>query len=658
MISSSNNVSFLKLPDVDIARANKNHSLKETVKVGDEIMTSAEYLNRQSQIEYRAKDFLRAQSSSIISKFRVNNIMDINYSDTLNKDGSFKNINTNNILNRNNGLDYYYRSSPTLVGDFAKYDFTYLNSRYSVKDEQRMDSVLNDHNALKEIKEKYGVDTSNAYINGSLRGNRYFQGINADPHSISMAFIDQSGYLENTKSSNLNSYASSSTLHTKYGDVEVFLDLYGDNDKLGIGKLTSNALLFNFDSNADGILNSSDKLFSKLKARGYDKEGNEKIANLSDVAPDIDLTKFINKDVVNWNQKRRDIINSESLANNDMRNFVDTTNIDHRISYYSSNPYTTFSAESRYQKIDRSDTKKFFNTYADKDGWVDLRNNNIFNKDSGFNNFAYEKVGFDGKLKLSEFNPIIESDTPKDKDFSYTRYQRSSFMKFYNDYNKELDAHTKDIEWLSKNLKDYDVQNADELISKLKDSKSSYMLAMENEFKKATGLEFSISNLEKVKRAFESDSNKAALSLNDSDSVIAMRMNSNGTITLKFDSGREIDVRDLYTDTGKLNTSGDKRASINLEAKNMSKEELNSLDFETIAIKQDDKFVSLKELGATAISKIMKNNEVRFLIHLADNNIISSNELYNISYLNHTLNSNDKQIQEKDRFYKRVDVRV
>ena len=54
----------------------------------------------------------------------------------------------------------------------------------------------------------------------------------------------------------------------------------------------------------------------------------------------------------------------------------------------------------------------------------------------------------------------------------------------------------------------------------------------------------------------------------------------------------------------------------------------------------------------------MKNNEVRFLIHLADNNIISSNELYNISYLNHTLNSSDKQIQEKDRFYKRVDVRV
>ena len=260
--------------------------------------------------------------------------MDISDSNALNK-GEF---NINNLLGRNSGLDYHYGSSPTLTGDFARYDFTYLGSRHSVNQEQRIDSVVNDHNALKEIKQRYGVDTSNAYLNGSLRGERYFQGINADPHSINMSFIDQSGYLENT----INSYASSSTLHTKYGDVEVFLDLYGDNDKLGIGKLTSNALLFNFYSNGDGILNSSDKLFSKLKVRGHDKDGNEKIANLSDVVSDIDLTKFINSDVVNWNQKRRDIINSESLANNDMRNFVDTTNIDHSFQLSGYRPYRPF----------------------------------------------------------------------------------------------------------------------------------------------------------------------------------------------------------------------------------------------------------------------------------------------------------------------------
>ena len=627
---------------------------QELVKVGDESMTSAEYLNRQAQIEYRAKDFLRAQSSGIISKLRVNNVMDISDSNALNK-GEF---NINNLLGRNSGLDYHYSSSPTLTGDFARYDFTYLGSRYSVNQEQRIDSVVNDHNALKEIKQKYGVDTSNAYLNGSLRGERYFQGINADPHSINMSFIDQSGYLENTKSSNLNSYASSNTLHTKYGDVEVFLDLYGDNDKLGIGKLTSNALLFNFDSNGDGILNSSDKLFSKLKVRGHDKDGNEKIANLSDVVSDIDLTKFINSDVVNWNQKRRDIINSESLANNDMRNFVDTTNIDHRISYYSSNPYTVFAPESRYKKAEADSIKNFFDTYADKDGWVDLRNNNVFNKNSLFNNFAYEKVGFDGKLKLSEFNPIIESDAPKDKDFSYNGYQRSSFMKFYDDYNKELDAHNKDIEWLSKNLKDYNVENADELISKLSQSKSAYMVAMENEFEAATGLKFSEENLEKVRRAFETDIDRAASSLRDSDSVIAMKLNNNGSITLKFDSGREIEVTELYSDTGKLLGDKTRRASLNLETKAMSDIELGSISFNNIGILDTDgKYKTLQEIGASAIKSFSTKHGKQFLIYLGDNKTLTAKDLYNISFLNNELGKG-ANVGEKDRFYKKIDVRV
>ncbi|WP_267873283.1 hypothetical protein [Campylobacter anatolicus] len=44
----------------------------------------------------------------------------------------------------------------------------------------------------------------------------------------------------------------------------------------------------------------------------------------------------------------------------------------------------------------------------------------------------------------------------------------------------------------------------------------------------------------------------------------------------------------------------------------MNDEELNELEFKTITIKQDDKFVSLKELGATAISKIVKSNDVKF----------------------------------------------
>ena len=257
------------------------------------------------------------------------------------------------------------------------------------------------------------------------------------------------------------------------------------------------------------------------------------------VSSGIRLDDFIKKDIKN--------ISFESM------DFASKNTVDYRVSLNNSNPYNMFNPEFRYQKIGRQDTKNFFNTYADKDGWVDLRGNNIFNKDSLFNNFAYEKVGFDGKVRLSEFNPITAADPNKqdNKNFSYAGYQRDSFMKFYNDYHKELNTYSKDIEWLSENLKRYNVTNADEYIAKLNNTKSSYMIAMENEFKKAKGLGFSMENLHKIKREFDLNLSKAAAMPNDSDSVVAMKLNQNSTITLKFDSGRELEVRELYSDTGK-----------------------------------------------------------------------------------------------------------
>ena len=78
-----------------------------------------------------------------------------------------------------------------------------------------------------------------------------------------------------------------------------------------------------------------------------------------------------------------------------------------------------------------------------------------------------------------------------------------------------------------------------------------------------------------------------------------MKLNKNGTITLKFDSGRELEVKEIYSDTGKLISKDDKdskRASINLDAKAMNDVELNRLDFKDIGIKKDEKISSLKEL--------------------------------------------------------------
>ena len=521
---------------------------------------------------------------------------------------------------------------------------------------QKVEEILNNYskNLIYSNNKIYSDELSRGY---HFSENAYFKNIKASDSSSMLSTL-KSGYLENTKFKNLNDYAYSNTLKTKYGEVEVFLDIYGDNDKLGTTKLENNSYLFSFDSNNDGVLDQKDILFDKLKVRGYDKDGNEKIANLSDVMPRVDLRQFISTNVINHNQIDREELNRKATITNNPDLYVDTKDIDYRHSYYASDPNTLFAAENRYEKIEKNDINNFFKKYAQKDGWVDLRHNNIFGKDSSFKNFAYLKVGFDDTARLSEFNPIIEpsKDYKKDENFSYTKFQKDSFMKFYKDYNAEFDAYNKIIENLGDSLKKFE-ENSDAYISKLEKTKSAKMIAMENEFKQATGLEFSISNLKKVKKAFITNEATAAASLQDSDSVIAMKLNKDGTIRLKFDSGREIDVKELYNDTGKLNTSSELKTSINLEAKEMNNVQLNSLDFKDIGFMQGDKIVSLKDAGAIAIANLSNKFESKFLISLNNGKSISTRELYNISYLENDLKSKEK-IDERDKFYKKVDIKA
>ena len=521
---------------------------------------------------------------------------------------------------------------------------------------QKVEEILNNYskNLIYSNNKIYSDELSRGY---NFSENAYFKNIKASDSSSMLSTL-KSGYLENTKFKNLNDYAYSNTLKTKYGEVEVFLDIYGDNDKLGTTKLENNSYLFSFDSNSDGVLDQKDILFDKLKVRGYDKDGNEKIANLSDVMPRVDLRQFISTNIINHNQIEREELNRKATITNNSDLYVDTKDIDYRHSYYASDPNTLFAAENRYEKIEKNDINNFFKKYAQNDGWVDLRHNNIFGKDSSFKNFAYLKVGFDDTARLSEFNPIIEpsKDYKKDENFSYTKFQKDSFMKFYKDYNAEFDAYNKMIENLGNNLKKFE-ENADAYISKLEKTKSAKMIAMENEFKQATGLEFSISNLKKVKKAFITNEATAATSLQDSDSVIAMKLNKDGTIRLKFDSGREIDVKELYNDTGKLNTSSELKTSINLEAKEMNNVQLNSLDFKDIGFMQGDKIVSLKDAGAIAIANLSNKFESKFLISLNNGKSISTREIYNISYLENDLKSKEK-IDERDKFYKKVDIKA
>ena len=581
---------------------------QELVKVGNEAISKDEYISRQYDLLEKANDILMQNSQAYLYKGGSDNVN--GYSTGFLGSSAYR-----ASLPMWSNMD---NSDRVTQDGYNRFQGSYENSGYCFS---------------------IGLPDSGEPVIEEFAGGGYSKG------SKSNTILSQDR-------NNLNDYASENILKTKYGDVEVFLDLYGDNDKLGIGKFSSNAILFNFDSNGDGILNSSDKLFSKLKVRGYDKDGNEKIANLSDVTSGIDLTQFIKKDIdINHWRKQIEDLNTKGGTQ------VDISKIDNRFFYYNENPYTVFAPESRYKKAEADSIKNFFDAYADKDGWVDLRNNNVFNKNSLFNNFAYAKAGFDGNLKLSEFNPIISSKKTSD-DFSYENYQRDSFMKFYRDYEKESTAHAKDVEWLSKNLKEYNIENADEYINKLKDSKSSYMIAMENEFQKATRLEFSLENLEKVKRAFEANPNKAALMMNDSDSVIAMKLNDNGSITLKFDSGREIEVTELYSDTGKLLGDKTRRASLNLETKAMSDIELGSISFNNIGILDTDgKYKALQEIGASAIKSFSTKHGKQFLIYLGDNKTLTAKDLYNISFLNNELGGGI-EVSKSGKFYRKLDVRA
>lgn len=148
------------------------------------------------------------------------------------------------------------------------------------------------------------------------------------------------------ETSQLNDYGRSNILKTPVGDMEVFLDLEGDNDKYGVGKLEYLGQLINLDVNKDGFLDSSDEFFDKLKLRGYNSAGEEVILKFSDVYKALDLTKFVHT--------QKDV--DKARANGD------------RIS----NGTSLFAPELSYKKIESQDLKKLFEVYADESGWIDL----------------------------------------------------------------------------------------------------------------------------------------------------------------------------------------------------------------------------------------------------------------------------------------------
>ncbi|OCR91746.1 hypothetical protein CFT12S02225_01455 [Campylobacter fetus subsp. testudinum] len=448
----------------------------------------------------------------------------------------------------------------------------------------------------------------------------------------------------------LNSYANSNLIDTKFGKAELFLDLAGDNDKLGVGSFSSNSQLFRFDSDSNGIIDKNDTYFDKLKIRAYDKEGNEVIKQLSEVVDYIDLRDFIDTKsnaIKKWKESVKDYGWDENTYKEQLN----------RISSY--NPYFIFKPEIRYESMSETDLKEL-SKLANDDGWIDVTN---LQSSIGL---AYAKKGVNGSYRLEELN-FGNADTKSSSYSKYSNEQYSKFNSLYEDYMAEVNA-------LNGFFDSYKQVASDDIIKEFgsvinsPDFKSTRMLKIEYEFTQITGLTFTLDNLQKVKDSFEKDRSATANMLIDTDILTAIKINKNGTFTLKFNSGREFVVDKLYKDTGKVFEAG---IELNL-SEFMDEKDLNQMDFSVSAAKVRNssgeiELISLKDLGVEMIKKLA-NGRYKLFTDIQNNKSITVSDIYtkyifgdsnlNNSNLNNSnsinnsnLDNSNKTIDEKDKFY-------
>ncbi|TLD85203.1 hypothetical protein LS70_001250 [Helicobacter sp. MIT 11-5569] len=458
----------------------------------------------------------------------------------------------------------------------------------------------------------YSVDRSDTWNTLNYQKLHYFKSSSYD-HILHNDYYNygDNGY-NNGLGTFFNSKGTSKYLDTPVGQMEVFLDLDDDNDQYGVGTLESVGQLVGLDINQDGFLDSSDEFFDKLKLRGYNSNGEEVVLKLSDVYNALDLTKFVNtqKDVDEWEKNstykkdgitylKRKVVNGTSL----------------------------FRPEESYKRLDdsqKSSFKEMFKNNADENGWIDFTKTKtdeygqkqyVFKDLANSLSLAYNKVGLNGDTRLERitFGFFDKSDK------NYLADVKSRFNGMYKDYyNGEGNK-----------------------------------LAIQREFQVITGMQFSE---EKFKEFYEglnnpTTANKYANALKDVDSVVGMKLNDNGMLTLAFDSGRTmyISLDDLFTSDGEFNlTEKGERASVMSGASSMNEEELNQLDFSQIGADTNGGIFSLAELGVEFIRKeTFSNGRTAFILTTRDNKEIVASTLYKIRSVEDMVKF--AELEEKDK---------
>ncbi len=615
-----NNLNFDKY--ADIIKQNAQISKTRTQLYGDRNFNTISQNKNENYIAIKNNEpitYTRYKDYTIYS-----NNMDLLY---------YEGTNSNYIINKN--TDTNLISKLSLVDKmFLLTKNDALDNAPIIKDEAYfMRKMINDMIA----EQTYFMLGKSLVSNGHLTGAEYNMNF-ARNYSYANKFTPNAGYANSDNYTNsmplipnsyyLNSYANSNLINTKFGKAEIFLDLAGNNDKLGIGTLNKNAQLFRFDSDGNGFVDKNDMYFDKLKIRAYDKDGNEIIKKLSDVVDRIDLKDFIDSKenaIKKWNKQVSNYGWDEKTYN---------ASYEYISSY---NPYSHFKAEVRYQSMNENDLKELAKL-AGNDGWIDA------SKLKNLANLAYAKINFDGNYKLEELN-YAKDQTSKNSD------QYLKFKALYDDYMAELNA-------LNGFFDSYKQVASDEIMAEFGDIinnpefKSSKMLKIQSEFVAITGLKFSLENLQKVKDSFETDKKAAANMLMDTDSLTAIRINENGTFTLRFNSGREINVSKLYKDSGKAFNE-----ALNVSADFMDEKELNEkidLSVSVVKIKNENtgklEEKSLKDLGVELIQKT--TNGKLFILRTKEGKSIVVNQIYTKTQ-NEAQNNQSTQsvIDEKEKFY-------
>lgn len=415
----------------------------------------------------------------------------------------------------------------------------------------------------------------------------------------------------------LNAAGKSQYLNTPVGEMQVFLDLDDDNDQYGVGSIEYMGQLINLDDNQDGFLDSSDEFFSKLKLKGYNSKGEEVILKFSDVYNSLDLTKFVNT--------QRDVEENIKKYGYNKGNLESGTSL--------------FRPEESYKKLNdtqKDQIRKMFAENADESGWIDLTKTYkdeyrlerlAFEKLLKNLDFAYSKTDLNGGLKLERLR-FSGYDGREDwkyggKQESYLAGLQNRFNKMYNDY--------------------YNNEKADKL-------------AIRREFQAITGLKFSEANFREFYNGLNSSSTamKYASALKSVDSVVAMRLDDNGMMTLKFDSGRtmRLSLDELYTSNGDFNdlTERSERASAFSEAMSFEEEDLNKLDFNKIGadINMNGSITSLAELGVELIRKLsFQNGRSAFILTTGDGKELVANALHKIQSVENMIRF--AGLEEKDK---------